>query len=92
MSRKEEILNDDVYFVGGKLTENIDAPNGVASVDDIESYRREFFNFITVHLVDELVKVEKTYPEDNKMDIKYSTEFVVLKKDKFQELINLKDE
>jgi len=89
MSRKEEILEDKVYTVGGKLVENLDAPNGIVLPEEIEAYKKEFFRFIIGHLADEVVDVKKSYPKKDTMDITYSSEFIVMRKKDFNELINL---
>jgi len=89
MGRKEEILQDNVYVVGGKLKENLDAPNGVVYSMDIEAIRDEFFNFTSGYLASELVDVKKNYPEKDTMDIEFKTDFVVMRREHFDELIAL---
>ena len=59
MSRREELLEDHVYIVGGKVKENIDAPNGVPCEVDIEAIQKELLIFTTEHLTSTLIDVKK---------------------------------
>lgn len=89
MSRKEEILQDNVYVVGGRVTQTVDAPNGIASSMEIEILRDEFFTTIVEHLATEVVEVHKTYPISNTMEVGFETDFIVMKRKDFEELLTL---
>ena len=86
MSRKEELLQDHVYIVGGKVQENVDAPNGIVFKDEIESMQQELLTFTMEHLISTLIDVEKTYPKEDTMNIKLTTDFVVMRREDFDEL------
>ena len=86
MSRREELLADHVYLVGGKVEENIDAPNGIVFPDDVEGVQRELFGFATEHLVSTLVDVKQAYPKKDTVDLTVSTDFVVMRREEFDEL------
>lgn len=86
MTRKEELLADHVYIVGGKVQENVDAPNGLASPDDIEGLQSELLRFTTEHLTSTLVDVKKDYPVKDTVDLTLTTDFVVMRREHFDEL------
>jgi hypothetical protein len=89
MNRKEVILQDNVYVVGGRVSQNIDAPNGVALPIEIEALKEEFFTTMVNHLASELVETEKKYPVANTMDVVFSADFIVMKRKDFEELLTL---
>ena len=88
MSRREELLADHVYIVGGKAHENVDAPNGVAYEDEIEGMSVELLNGMMEHLTSTLVDVDKKYPEKDTMSIGMEADFVVMRREHFDELYN----
>ena len=89
MSRKEEILSDKVYIVGGKLQEELQAPNGIVFPEEVEGLQKEFFNFSIEHLTSTLVDVKKEYPIKDTMKITVSADFVVMRREDFDELMTL---
>ena len=86
MSRKGEILADHVYLVGGRKEEEVDAPNGMVYTDEVESLQQEFQNFLMEHLVSTLVDVKKDYPVKDTVNLKFSSDFVVMRREHFDEL------
>jgi hypothetical protein len=89
MNRKDEILQDNVYVVGGRVTQIVDAPNGIAFPMEIEILRDEFFTTIVEHLASEVVEVHKTYPVANTMEVGFNTDFIVMRRKDFEELLTL---
>ena len=59
MSRREELLQDHVYIVGGKVQENIDAPNGVVFQDEVDGISNELLNGMMEHLTSTLIDIDK---------------------------------
>jgi hypothetical protein len=92
MSRREEILQDDVYLVGGKLKNNVDAPNGIVYPEEVDALRDEFFTFSIGHLSDEMVTVKKEYPKKDTVDVIFESDFIVMRRKDFDELIHLDNE
>ena len=89
MSRKEEILNDNVYIVGGKLNKNVDAPNGIVNHTEVEALQEEFLNFSLQHLASTLINVKKEYPKKDTVDITVSTDLIIMRREDFDELMIL---
>lgn len=92
MSRREEILTDDVHLVRGYIDRKLATLNGLITPKQEEEVKADFFNFSTNHLLDELVTITKEYPKDGMMDVQVSADFIVMKRKDFDELINLKNE
>ena len=92
MSKREEILEDKVHIAGGRFTENLSAPNGVASALEIEVLRDELLNMTIGYLASELVDVKKNYPKNDTMDVEMSTDLVVMRRKDFDELMLLDTE
>ena len=89
MSRREELLQDHVYIVGGKVQENIDAPNGVVFQDEVDGISNELLNGMMEHLTSTLIDIDKKYPEKDTMSIGLESNFVVMRREHFDELYNL---
>lgn len=89
MSRREELLADHVYIVGGKARENIDAPNGVTYQDEIDAISVELLTGMVEHLASTLVDVDKKYPEKETMSLGLEADFVVMRREHFDELYSL---
>lgn len=89
MSRREELLADHVYIVGGKAHENVDAPNGIPYQDEIDGISVELLNGMMEHLTSTLVDVDKKYPEEDTMSLGLEADFIVMRREHFDELYSL---
>jgi len=86
MSRKEDLLADHVYIVGGKVQENLDAPNGIVFPADVEALQKDLLEVVVEHLASTLVDVKKEYPVKDTVDLSLTTDFVVMRREDFNEL------
>jgi len=84
--RKEEIIADHIHIVGGKVQENLKAPNGLVYPEDVETLQVNLLMNVVEHLASTLVDVKKTYPVKDTVDLKLTTDFVVMRRENFDEL------
>lgn len=87
MTRREEILTDNVHIVRGYIKRLLESTNGLIDPKVEEDAKKEFFNFSTVHLVDELVQTTKDYPLGHAIPVKFSTDIIVMDRKYFAELL-----
>lgn len=86
MTRREELLLDHVYIVGGKFDQNVPAPNGIVDENIVEGIQTELLTNMMEHLGSTLIDVKKSYPSKDTVDLMISSDFVVMRRKEFDEL------
>jgi hypothetical protein len=90
MHKIREILEEG-HTVMVTANENIPMENGI--IDDIvlADRKKKLMSFGMHYLRDDFVKEEKSFPEDNEIEVKLHLDFVVLQGDDYRRLMKLID-
>lgn len=89
MSRREEILTDDVHVVRGYIKRLLPTVNGLIAPKDLDMAKKEFLAFSTTHLADELLTVVQDYPTNEEVAVTLSSDMIVMDRKAFAELIEI---
>lgn len=89
MTRKETILEDNVHIVRGYVKRLLPATNGLALPKYLEAAKKEYLNFSTTHLVDDLITVEQEYPVGGLLPVTLHSDMIVMNRAHFAELLDI---
>lgn len=90
-SNKEEALNilEDALTVYAEEEHSINTNNGILNDEYLNYHKRALLKKSVNYLTDEVVKHKQSYPKNDISDVNLTVDFVVLKANQYNKLMNL---
>ena len=87
MTKKMSNILEEVNVVKYEDTYSVPVKNGIPYEENVKELRKRVLNHCLIHLEKELVKTSQEFPVDEKSDITFTADFVILKGKDYRQLI-----
>lgn len=84
-----DLLIENSYNVSLNMAGKIPEENGIIDEKILNERKDKIFKFVSDYLKKDFLNVEKSFPKNGEVEVNLSLDFVVIRKDRFNELVKI---